>query len=83
MFVEEIKKKIKLDKKELSQKIKNSDEKIESTKPFPSSEQIEIGYKILLYLQYTFNGKIFPRGDAVKFKNINEIYQLLLLVTSS
>jgi len=32
---------------------------------FPSPEQVDVGYKLLLFLQYTSEGRMFPRGDSV------------------
>lgn len=37
-----------------------------TTQEFPSPEQTDIGYKLLLFLQYTSEGRVFPRGEKLK-----------------
>lgn len=33
---------------------------------YPSSEQAEIGYRLLLFMEYIGQGRIFPRGDKME-----------------
>jgi hypothetical protein len=37
---------------------------------FPSPEQTDIGYKLLLFLQYTSENRVFPRGEKYKLPRL-------------
>ena len=43
---------------------------------------VEVGYKLLLFLSYTFDNKVFPRGDTLSICNRAVSLQLLELITS-
>jgi hypothetical protein len=50
---------------------------------YPSSEQAEIGYRLLLFLEYIGQGKIFPRGDKMDpVPSPDVLWRLLELLVS-
>lgn len=48
--------------------------------PLPSPEEAEIGYKMLLFIKYLANGKIFPRGESttVASESVSSLMTMLL-----
>jgi len=48
--------------------------------PLPTPEEAEIGYKMLLYLKFLANGKIFPRGErtVVSSESVSGLLALIL-----
>lgn len=46
------------------------------------SDLADVGYKLLLFLCYSFEGRIFPRGDAMQGAHCDLSWQLLELVTA-
>lgn len=46
------------------------------------SNLADVGYKLLLFLCYSFDGRIFPRGDAMPGAHTDLSWQLLQLVTA-
>jgi hypothetical protein len=50
---------------------------------YPSSEQAEIGYRLLLFLEYIGQGKVFPRGDKMDpVPSPDVLWRLLELLVS-
>jgi hypothetical protein len=41
----------------------SADDNVFKSDKFPTPEQADIGYKILLFLQYASQGRVFPRGE--------------------
>lgn len=48
---------------------------------FPSPAQADIGYKLLLFIHYAIDGKIFPRGDDVHIST-DKVVELIERVLS-
>jgi len=51
------------------------------SKLYLNPEQSDVGYKLLLFLSYTFEGRVFPRGDAVASITESTSWGLLKICT--
>jgi hypothetical protein len=52
-----------------------------SSGEFPSPEQTDIGYKLLLFVQYTSQSRTFPRGEKLKLPSSALVSLVRLLVS--
>jgi hypothetical protein len=66
-----------------SDQIQDNNEEIVVSK-FPSPSQAEIGYKLILHLQYTSEGKSYPHGDVIGNGSFNylRLYDLIKTILS-
>ena len=54
-----------------------------SDNEFPSSEQAEVGYRLLLFIEYVANGNVYPRGSKIEpAPSVDVLWRLLDLLVS-
>ena len=61
--------------------VAESDDAIGSSGAGDSVDQVDIGYKLLLFAQYTFEDKVFPRGDVQK-QSVEVVCSILQFLTT-
>jgi hypothetical protein len=57
------------------------DAREEESRLYLNPEQSDVGYKLLLFLSYTFEKRVFPRGDAVESITESTSWGLLKICT--
>lgn len=64
----------------------DSSRRVGDSSPPPQDENTsdfsDVGYKLMLYLDYSFAGRVFPRGDAMEGPHGDVSWQLLQLVVA-